>query len=183
MAFYTLSDYRTQFKDFVGDTSLSTAVCDKWLKLPYENVWRFLVSSRGIKELPLTITMMQPAFDTTLSSYYITLPDTAVAWKLPKNDQVSQKKVGTNYLVYLLYGGGLQPVEYINKPALPSDGATALAYDSDLLMDVICRDASERYYNSIKAYAEADRARGKRKEAIQHINQKYLQQFIYNAND
>ena len=178
---YTLTNYRTDFKDYVGDSSLIDATCDKWLTKSYTRIWNLLRNSNARRELPIIITRQTPTYDTVNLTYFVTLPDTAVAWRFPNNQQISQLHVGTNRQIYVAKGKTLQTIEYMDAVTYPTANGV---YLSDIVADVVILDAAYNFAEKVaRDYELAGILKADRTERIQQLNQKYAQQFIYNEND
>ena len=92
---YTLTNLRDDFKDYVGDTSLTNAICDKRLNKAYTRCRTRLWNSDARYELPIVISHQTPVYDTVNLTYYVTIPDTYLARRFPNNEQISQEHIGT----------------------------------------------------------------------------------------
>lgn len=176
---------RDDFKTYVGDSSLNNTVCDFRLTKAYTRFWTRLWNSNARGELPTTITHQTPVYDTTNLSYYVTIPDTYLAWRFPNNQQIAQEHTGTvwtgNRKIYVKRGKTSQVIECLPSLTYPT---TNTAFPSDLLPEIIVLDASERYLSLVARDLEmANTVKAMKTEKLEELNQKYAQQFIYNEND
>lgn len=178
---YTVTDYRADFKEYVGDDSLTTTICDRWLTKSYTRIWRLLWNWNSRRELPITITHQKPIYDTTNLTYYVVIPDTYLARRFPNNQQISQSHVWSNRNVYLEKGKTNQIIEML--PAITYPSWTGV-FISDIVADIIILDASYNYLQKVARDLEmAWTIKNDRTERLQELNQKYAQTFIYNEND
>lgn len=151
----------------------------------YTRAWTRLWNSNARYELPVIISHQAVAYDTANLTSYITLPDTYLAWRFPNNQQISQEHTGTvgtgNRKIYLDRGNTNQIIEALPALTYPT---VNVVFPSDLVCEIICLDAAFRYLSfGARDLEMAGLVKGERLEAIQRLNQKYAQQFIYNEND
>ena len=178
---YSVTDYRADFKDYVGDTSLTDSVCDKWLTKSYTRIWRFLWNWKARWELPITLTHQIPVYDTVNLTYYVVIPDTYLAWRFPNNQQISQIHVWSDRNIYVAVGKTNQIIEMLPAIAYPT---TTGVFISDIVSEIIVLDAAYHYLQIVARDIEtAALMKQNRIERIQELNQKYAQTFIYNEND
>ena len=182
---YSLTNLRDDFRDYVGDTSLTNAVCDKRLTKSYKRMWTRLWNSDARYELPTAISHQMTVYDTVNLSYYITLPDTYLAWRFPNNQQISQVHTGTIWTgtrkIYLARGKTSQIIEALPSLTYPTSN---VEFTSEIVPEIIVLDASYRFHSKVTRDLElAQVAKQERTESIALLNQKYAQQFIYNEND
>lgn len=182
---YSLTNLRTDFKAYVGDSSLVDATCDYRLNKSYTRSWNRLWNSDARYELPIVISHQTPVYDTVNLTYYVTIPDTYLARRFPNNEQISQEHVGTvgsgSWKVYVRRGKTNQVIEAL--PAITYPTAN-VQFASDLVPEIIVLDASYRFHSKVTRDLDlANVAKIERTEAISLLNQKYAQQFIYNEND
>ena len=175
----TLTQLRDMFKKYAGDNSLNTTEIDFRMTDTYKDFRQKLWNTNAKWLLPVTIQNKTSQYDTSLWRY-ITIPNTAVAWRLLRNEQLMFTNDWTNYKIYLRRGNGIQTIEWIDEQTLPSTDPSIYTDECD---KAIVMDAVADYFFSIKAPEEEAMMRKRADDVIKNILQWFKQDFIYNSND
>lgn len=177
--------YRSQFRLQVWDNSINDADCDVRIKPTYENIYEMLWHQKCRAELPLILTRLSVQYDSVLQSYFVQLPETALAWIFPNNKQISESLNTDTSIrnIYVERNINNQVCSYFPYTEYTNSFWTLVLAYTETIATIIVLESARKYLRFIKSYDEAKEQEMERDKKINLLNRKYAQQFISNEND